>query len=446
MTSLKTLYVSPLVQIVLLGFICLCCPGFFNAISALGAGGGLSENITIISTTNGVLYACFTFLGLFAGSICNKLGVKLTLAIGSIGYAVYVSSLWVYDTKQVGPYVIVSGAILGCCASLFWAAQGAIMMSYPKENEKGKFVGIFWALFNSGGVLGALIALLMNLNSSAGVSTGTYTAFVIVMLIGVVMTFLLASPSSVKRSDGTMVEVSKASTWQHELKAMVHVWGEWRMVALIPAFLASNWFYAYQFHLNAVYFDAATRPLNSLMYWGFQILASVLIGFLLDYTGMKRRTRGLVGLVVMYVFMMAVWVCGFIFQRTFSNDFASPIHWTDPNFGAPFVLFLFYGFSDALYQSYLYWLMGAMSNDPALLARYAAFYKAIQSAGAAASYGIDASGVPLIWQCVVCWVLVAIALPGIFLVANKVTDTNIVDTDPSIDTKLDYKTKEVEAA
>lgn len=191
----------------------------------------MSDNITLVSTTNGVLYACFTFLGLFAGSICNKLGVKITLAIGSIGYAVYVASLWVFDTKQVGPFVIVSGAILGCCAALFWAAQGAIMMSYPKENEKGKFVGIFWALFNSGGVLGALIALLMNLNNSGGgVSTGTYTAFVIVMLIGVALTFSLASPSSVKRSDGTRVEVSKVSTWQHEIKAMINVWGEWRMV------------------------------------------------------------------------------------------------------------------------------------------------------------------------------------------------------------------------
>ncbi|CAO3644751.1 unnamed protein product [Cunninghamella blakesleeana] len=413
-----------------------------------GAGGGLADNITLISTTNGVLYACFTFLGLFSGSICNKLGVKLTLAIGSIGYAVYVASLWVFDTKQAGPFVIVSGAILGCCAALFWSSQGCIMMAYPKENEKGKFVGIFWALFNSGGVLGALIALLMNLNNSSagGVSTGTYTAFVIVMLIGVGLTFTLASPSNVIRSDGSRVEVSEASTWKHEVKAMVNVWSEWRMVALIPAFLASNWFYAYQFHVNAVYFDPATRPLNSLLYWGFQILASILIGFLLDYTGMNRRTRGLVGLAVMYVILMAVWVCGFLFQRTFSNDFASPIHWTDPNFAAPFVLFIFYGFSDALFQSYLYWLMGAMSNDPSLLARYAAFYKAIQSAGAAASYGIDAAKVPLIWECLICWILVVIALPGIFLVANKVTETNIVESDYDLDLKAEAKTKEIESA
>lgn len=161
---------------------------------------------------------------------------------------------------------------------------------------------------------------------------------------------------------------------------------------------------------------------------------------------MKRRTRGLVGLAVMYVILMAVWVCGFLFQRTFSNDFANPIHWTDPNFAAPFVLFIFYGFSDALFQSYLYWLMGAMSNDPSLLARYAAFYKAIQSAGAAASYGIDAAKVPLIWECLICWILVVIALPGIFLVANKVTETNMVETDFDLDMKADIKAKEIESA
>lgn len=69
--------------------------------------------------------------------------------------------------------------------------------------------------------------------------------------------------------------------------------------------------------------------------------------------------------------------------------------------------------------------MGAMSNDPALLARYAGFYKATQSAGAAAAFGIDSSAIRLRWECLICWLLVFISFPLIFVVANRVTETNV---------------------
>lgn len=324
--------------------------------------------------------------------------------------------------------VVAAGAILGCLAAIFWSAQGAIMMSYPEEKDKGKFVAIFWALFNCGGILGSLIALVLNLeNQTGGVSTGTYIAFVIVMLIGVAFSLTLAKPSNVVRADGTQVAISQAAHWRTELKNTLKVWKEWRMLALIPAFLASNWFYAYQFRLNSIYFNPSTRALNDLLYWALQVLGSVLIGYLLDYTGWSRRTRGLVALGLLFAIVNVVWAGGFAFQMTFEADYHDPLHWTHSHFGGPFVLFIMYGFSDSIYQTYLYWLMGAMSNDPALLARYAGFYKAMQSAGAAAAFGIDASTIRLRWECLICWALVVVSFPLIFLVANKVTDTNIAE-------------------
>ncbi|KAI9489601.1 major facilitator superfamily domain-containing protein [Zychaea mexicana] len=429
---------SPLVQVVLLGFVCLCCPGMFNALNGLGAGGMMASDIALVNSANSALYACFAVVGFFAGSVTNTLGVKTTLTIGSAGYAVYSSSLWVYDAKQVSGYVIASGAILGCCAGIFWSAQGAIMMAYPEEKNKGKYVAIFWTLFNIGGILGSVITLGINLESGGdgGVSTGTYTAFVVIMIVGIFLSLILAPPSMVVRSDGTHVSVTKSAHWLEELKGVIRVWKEWRIICLIPAFLASNWFYAYQFHVNAVYFDATTRALNGTMYWGMQIIASIIFGFILDYQGLSRRVRALLGAAILFVVMMAIWAGGLVFQLSFENDYDDPIHWTDSRFGRPFLLYIFYGFSDALYQSYLYWLMGAMSNDPKLLARYAGFYKAMQSAGAAISFGIDSAGVRLRWACVVCWVIVTISFPGMFVVANQISQTNApaedtVDNDSS---------------
>lgn len=146
--------------------------------------------------------------------------------------------MWVYDAKQISGYVIAAGAILGCCAGIFWSAQGAIMMAYPEEKNKGKYVAIFWALFNIGGILGSVITLGINLESggTGGVSTGTYTAFVIIMIVGIFLSLILAPPSLVKRSDGTPVTITKSAHWLDELKGVLNVWTEWRIVALVCSF------------------------------------------------------------------------------------------------------------------------------------------------------------------------------------------------------------------
>lgn len=391
----------------------------------------MSSDVALTDSANAALYACFAIVGFFAGSLVNKFGPKYTLMVGTIGYIIYSASLWVYDVKQNSGFVIAAGAILGCCAGILWTAQGAIMMAYPNEEQKGRFVSIFWTIFNLGGVLGSLIPLGMNLTNSgtSGVSTATYTVFVVIMCVGTLLCFLIAPPSKVIRPDGSTVEVHPNLGWKEELKGVVHVLAEWRILALIPAFLASNWFYAYQFGINAIYFDIKTRSLNGVVYWASQIIASIMLGYLLDYHGLPRRTRGVVGLAVVGLICMGVWAGGVAFQLTFDRSYSNPISWNSPGFGGPFFLYLMYGFTDALYQSYLYWLMGAMSNDSNTLARYAGFYKAVQSAGGAISFGIDAVHTSLLVECIICWVLVAISLPLIYLVARQVTNTNIGDVE-----------------
>lgn len=45
-----------------------------------------------------------------------------------------------------------------------------------------------------------------------------------------------------------------------------------------------------------------------------------------------------------------------------------------------------------MWQTYAYWMMGALSNEPRKLAYFAGFYKGIQSAGAAVVWRLDAAG------------------------------------------------------
>jgi len=42
-----------------------------------------------------------------------------------------------------------------------WSAQGAIMLAYPPEASKGRYISWFWAVFNLGGVIGALVSLCL---------------------------------------------------------------------------------------------------------------------------------------------------------------------------------------------------------------------------------------------------------------------------------------------
>lgn len=71
--------------------------------------------------------------------------------------------------RDAGGFVIAAGAILGICAGLLWTAQGSLILSYPTEIQKGRFISIFWTIFNLGAVIGAAVSLGLNFHSSVGI-------------------------------------------------------------------------------------------------------------------------------------------------------------------------------------------------------------------------------------------------------------------------------------
>ena len=64
-TGLKGFYYHPLTQICLLSVVCFMCPGLFNALNGLGAGGQVDS--TTSANANAVVYATFAFSAFFAG-------------------------------------------------------------------------------------------------------------------------------------------------------------------------------------------------------------------------------------------------------------------------------------------------------------------------------------------------------------------------------------------
>lgn len=128
----------------------------FNAVNGLGGGGQLDPKPS--NDSNTALYSTFAVVGFFAGTITNKLGIRWTLSLGGLGYSVYISAYLCYNYTQNFGYIIFAGALLGVCAGMLWSAQGVIILSYPTEQEKGRFISWFWMIFNLGGVIGSLVS------------------------------------------------------------------------------------------------------------------------------------------------------------------------------------------------------------------------------------------------------------------------------------------------
>lgn len=436
-------YNSPFVQVSLIGFVCFCCPGMFNALSGMGGGGQVDPTASNNAST--ALYTTFAVFGILGGGIYNILGPRLTLLSACSTYVLYAGSFLYYNHHKHQAFAIVAGAILGVGAGLLWAGQGAIMTSYPPANRKGTYISIFWSIFNMGGVIGGLIPFVLNYNRSeaASVNDATYIGFMVFMTVGTLLSLAILPPSKVVRDDGskcTNIQYSRVST---EVVEIAKLFGNWKMLLIIPAAWSSNFFYTYQFNnVNQVMFNLRTRGLNNVFYWGAQMLGSIGIGYIMDFSFKSRRTRGFAGITVVSIVGTAIWVGGLVNQLNYSRgDLPEKLDFKDSgsDFAGPFVLYFSFGLLDSMFQSMVYWVIGALANDSETLSRYVGFYKGIQSAGAAVAWQVDTHKVSFLTQLVTNWSLTTVSYPLlVVLVLLAVKDESKAD--------LEEITKEKEAA
>lgn len=433
-------YNSPLVQVSLIGLVCFCCPGMFNALSGMGGGGQVDP--TAANNANTALYTTFAIFGVLGGGIYNILGPRLTLAAGCSTYVLYVGSFLYYNHHHHQTFAIVAGAILGVGAGLLWAGEGAIMTSYPPPHRKGTYISLFWSIFNMGGVIGGLIPFILNYHrgEASSVNDGTYIGFMCFMVAGTLLSLAILPPSQVVRDDGTSCTNIKYSKVSTEAIEIVKLFLNWKMLLIVPAAWASNFFYSYQFNnVNGALFNLRTRGLNNVFYWGAQMLGSVGIGYILDFSFQSRRMRGFVGIGIVAVLGSAIWGGGLANQLRYShNDLPPKLDFKDSGskFAGPFVLYFSYGLLDAMFQSMVYWIIGALADDSEILSRYVGFYKGVQSAGAAVAWQVDTHKVPLLSQMIVNWSLTTVSYPLLIVlvmlaVKDNHKDKEIAATAPS---------------
>ncbi|KAF9157433.1 hypothetical protein DFQ26_008733 [Actinomortierella ambigua] len=418
----------------------------------MGGGGQLLS--TVDENATSALYACFSVSGIFAGAIHNKLGPKWTILIGSLAYPLYASSLLTYNHTKAAPFTIVAGGVLGVGAGLLWTAQGAMMMAYPREKDKGRYIGYFWAIFNMGAVLGSGIAFGLNYHIGGGrqqsnLADPTYIAFISIMTFGSLIALSLSNPRNVTHDNGEHIRIQPYPSWRAELTSVLKLFFDWRMLVLTPMFISSNWFYSYQWGtVNGAYFNKRTQSLNNIFYWTAQIIGSYSFAMILDKRGLSRRMRALVGLAVITTVFSATWVGGIFFQKGYTEpqnprkDFMQ----LKVDYIGPLFLYALYGVNDAAWQTYCYWLMGSLSNDASILSRYAGYYKGVQSAGGAIAWRLNALKIPFMTELIICFALLIASVPGALFFALRVKDYSDEDEGKyvatgevfDLETKRDY--------
>ncbi|KAJ2008769.1 hypothetical protein GGI04_001001 [Coemansia thaxteri] len=417
----------------------------FNSLNATGGAGQIARDVP--SNANTGLYCAFVVFGLLGGSIVNLCGIRWTIFVSGLTYSLYSASFIYLNHTSSGTFTIVAGPILGIGAGVLWAAQGMAMMSYPVEGHKGQYISIFWAIFNLGGVIGGIVPFVANYYQGDGsqvapLSDAGYIAFVVLEAAGATCALLLAPPERVIRNDGSYVAMLRHTSVRSEAKEVLKMARNRWLLLLTPMCVASNFFYSYQWNaFNGSLFTVRTRGLNSMLYWASQMIAAYAISLLHDCRSVNRRRRSILSLATIVVLANVMWGCTLVYQVRYTHGPLATGESTDYPHGlidftqsqraaGPMVLFCFMGIVDALWQSFAYWIIGTITNDSQMLARYAGYYKGMQSLGAAIAWQLDARSVPLIAQLAANWVLLDVAVPLMLYVAMHVKDSSNEATCP----------------
>ena len=298
-----------------------------------------------------------------------------------------------------------------------------------------------WVLTSCGGTVGSLVAFGINVRQTGtvGVSNAVYIVFIVIMLTAIVTAFFfIVDPRKVVRDDGTHIAVFKQATVMTEVRGLIMLFTDVKILLLIPAIFVAEMCLALMSSINAYYFNLRTRSLNNVMFEFIMIPCPLALAWIMDTKHIKsRRSRGLVGVGIMGTITLAAsaGLTAWIKKNNVNRQTTAPpgVDWTDPSFGPGFVLYLLFGIVYATYQICVQWVLASLTNDPSLCARYAGFFKGTTSLGMCISFVMDAKNVSYMNQLIVQFVLYAVGLTMLIgIIWHYVADTNYFKEDDVI--------------
>ncbi|KAL0581104.1 hypothetical protein V5O48_000893 [Marasmius crinis-equi] len=430
-------------QVVVVGMVFFCAPGMYNALANLGAGGLATPWYANATAAAG--YVFMAFFALVGGIIVSKIGPRLALLISSTGDIVYGGSLYLNSKNGTQWFLMLGSIWSGCTDGLMYSVEGPIITGYPEPDVKGRMLGVWVAMRSIAPCIGGAIILGLNssFDSSGSVSLTTYIAIIVIMGFGPIFAFFLSAPEKVQRRDGKPV-AWRRSGWLQSTKEWARVASSKDMLLLYPLFFTS-WFYgSYIGTLQTQYMNVRTRALCAFAIpWG-DILGGFLLGCFLDYKGFSVKQRARWSFIGTMTFNLALWIWAAIITKQLQES-TEIIDWTSGSmFSKTFSLFVIFDAATMMTQTALFWVIGKMSDDFAVLSYMTGTFRAVESAGQAVAFGIkstDSSD----WISIGLNIgLIVVSLPSAWAVIRKVgvvdferitfehaTKTAVDEVDPS---------------
>lgn len=355
----------------MLGSVLFMTVGMFNVITFIGGAG--QQSAWLSDTSNIALYTVFSVFCFVAPACLNYFGLRATLCAGGIGYAAYAASLWCFNHTGNVPFVIFGGCWCGLSAAFLWCAEGTAITSFASEDKKGLYVSIFWSIFQFGVVIGAAIPVGQNWNTGTSngsrVSDGTYIGLFILMLIGTFLGLAMYPWQRIIREDGSrvMLETNTKSFLEELQMSWAVCKRNWWIVLFWPMCWAVNYYNIYQSNdFNGVFFTVRGRALNTFISGAVQIPSAWILNIFTDRLPFKRRKRALIAVIYVFVATNAVWIGGlFMMKKTvYGLPEADRVDVYSHDYAGACAVYVLYGFTDATYNCYAYWFIGALSNRP----------------------------------------------------------------------------------
>ncbi|KAF2500056.1 MFS general substrate transporter [Lophium mytilinum] len=403
----------------IVGVAAFTAPGLWNAMQAVGAGG--QQTPYLVMAGNAILFALMTLTCLSGSILANRFGLKAAFIFGTSGYVLYSAALYCNNRYRTKWFIYFGSAACGITAGVFWAAEGAIMLSYPEPKNRGKYLAYWLAYRNGGSIIGGVINLAFNY---AGKKTGkldwrTYIVFVVLQCFGPAVGCLLSPPEKVQRRNGTKVQLSERIHTKDEIKAVLKLLARKDFLLVVPFFIYVTWNQPYVSAYVSLYFTVRARALASLVGAVSQICATLIMGSFLDWQRFSLNTRAKVSYIAMMLLLGGCWVWGIVVQRGYSHH-KPALDWNDSGFGRGWALYVFWQVNFALTYNYGYWLVGYMAKEHREIVRYTSVVRAVEAAGQCVASGISSTKTPLIRETGVNFALWGLAVIPTYLVVKNI--------------------------
>ncbi|GAA6025161.1 hypothetical protein JCM10207_008920 [Rhodosporidiobolus poonsookiae] len=412
----QAVYRSTLWQILVVSVVSFLAPGLWNGAQSLGAGGALEPYL--VNAGNSIVFSLMGLGCILAPILVNKLNVRLTLIFGSLGWCVYTAALYQNNRYGTEWFVILGAVICGTSAGLYWASEGAILLSYPEPHKRGRYLGVWLFAKNSGQILAGCINLGTNIHRSTGgkVNYRTLISFIALQVVAVPVAFTVSNPHKVVRADRSPVRLVTQTSTLEQLRLLWRTCATRKIGLLLPVFFASWFYWGYASTFLTLYFSVRARALASLLSAVCGVIASTALGFFLDNQRLSLATRARLGAAITFTLFSGMLIWALVVQKQFSDHNPGKLDWTDSTgrFGKGFGLYILINTFGNCVQNYLYWLVGLISNNLSEATRYAGLLRGVESWGQCAAFGINSSKFSPFYTVVINCVFFWVSLPAAF--------------------------------